>query len=123
MLGFAVLALFFLGFSLNQEESEESGKTFGLDEICDQVHEGVRLLLAYHRASFSFIGSIENVTDKTIKKVRVEVHLSTGVELGPTERMDLAPGEKADVKLEAKGHVFEWWKAHAESGSDEQGHL
>jgi len=105
------------------EEGEESGEKLALTDIYDHVHKGVRLVLAFHNASSSFIGSVENVTDKTIKKVRVEVHLSTGVELGPTERMDLAPGEKAGVKLEAKGHVFEWWKAHAESGSGEQGHL
>jgi hypothetical protein len=122
MLGFAVSALIFLGFSLNQEEGEESGKTFGLDEICDQVHKGVRLILAYHRASFSFIGSIENVTDKTTKKVRVEVHLSNGTELDPTEPKDLAPGEKSGVKIEATGQVFEWWKAHAESGSGNNCH-
>ncbi len=101
------------------EEGEESGEKLALTDIYDHVHKGVRLVLAFHNASSSFIGSVENVTDKTIKKVRVEVHLSNGVELDPTERMDLAPGEKAGVKLEAKGHVFEWWKAHAESGSDE----
>ncbi len=101
------------------EEGEESGEKLALTDIYDHVRKGVRLVLAFHNASSSFIGSVENVTDKTIKKVRVEVHLSNGVELDPTERMDLAPGEKAGVKLEAKGHVFEWWKAHAESGSDE----
>ncbi len=107
----------------HSQEGEESGEKLALTDTYDHVRKGVRLVLAFHNASSSFIGSVENVTDKTIKSVRVEVHLSTGVELGPTERMDLAPGEKAGVKLEAKGHVFEWWKAHAESGSDEQGHL
>jgi hypothetical protein len=101
------------------EHGEESGEKLALTDTYNHVRKGVRLVLAFHNASSSFIGSVENVTDKTIKKVRVEVHLSTGVELGPTDRMDLAPGEKAGVKLEAKGHVFEWWKAHAESGSDE----
>ena len=104
---------------IHGEEGEESGEKLALTDIYDHVRKGVRLVLAFHNASSSFIGSVENVTDKTIKKVRVEVHLSNGVELDPTERMDLAPGEKAGVKLEAKGHVFEWWKAHAESGSDE----
>ena len=103
------------------QEGEESGEKLTLTDTYDQVRKGVRLVLAYHRASFSFIGSVENVTDKTIKAVRVEVHLSTGVELGPTERMDLAPGEKAGIKIEATGHVFDWWTTHAESGSSEHG--
>ena len=102
------------------EEGEESGEKLALTDIYDHVHNGVRLVLAFHNASSSFIGSVENSTDKTIKSVWVHVHLSNGVELGPTEQRDLAPGEKAGIKLEAKGHVFEWWTAHAESGSSEQ---
>jgi hypothetical protein len=104
------------------EEVEQEGEKLALTHTYDSVQKGLRLVLAYHNASSSFVGSVENTTDKTIKDVRVEVHLSTGVELGPTERIDLAPGEKAGVKLEAKGHVFEWWKAHPETGSGEHGH-
>ncbi len=116
-LGLIFLASVAIGFSLAQEEGEESGRALGLDEIYDQVHNGIRLILAYHRASFSFIGSVENVTDKTIRKVRVEVHLSNGTELDPTEPRDLAPGEKSGVKIDAAGQVFEWWKVHVESDS------
>jgi hypothetical protein len=105
------------------QEGEESGEKLALTDTYDQTHHGVRLVLAYHNASSSFVGTIENVTDKTIKEVRVEVHLSTGVELGPTVRRDLAPGEKAGIKIEAKGHVFEWWTAHPETGSGEHLHL
>lgn len=43
------------------------------------------------------------------------MHLSNGTELGPTERKDLAPGEKADVKLSTEAQDFDWWKAHAEA--------
>lgn len=107
------------GEHTHNQEGEESGEKLALTDIYDHVRNGVRLVIAFHNASSSFIGSVENVTDKTIKSVRVEVHLSTGVELGSTERMDLAPGEKAGIKIEAKGHVFEWWTAHAESGSSE----
>ena len=117
-LGFVLLASIILGSSVIQEEGEESGKRLGLDEIYDQMRNGVRLILAYHRASYSFIGSIENVTDKTIKRVRVEVHLSNGAELDPSEPKDLEPGEKSGVKIEASGQVFEWWTAHPESGSE-----
>lgn len=120
MLGFAVMVLAFMGFSLYQEKAEESGKTLGLDETYDQVHSGVRLILAYHKASTSFIGTLENTTDKTIKSVRVKVQLSNGTELGPTGRMNLVPGEKAGIKLEAVAHVFTWWKAHIQTGSSKR---
>lgn len=116
LLGFFLSAAAAPGFYCSQEE--ESGKELGLDEIYDQVRNGVRLILAYHRASFSFIGSVENVTDKTIKRVRVEVHLSNGAEVGPSEPKDLEPGEKSGVKIEAAGQVFEWWKAYVESSSE-----
>jgi hypothetical protein len=106
----------------HSEEWEDSEERLALTDTYDHVRHGVRLVLAYHNASSSFVGSVENTTDKILKAVRVEVHLSTGVELGPTDRIDLAPGEKAGVKLEAKGHVFEWWKAHPETGPGERDH-
>ena len=109
------------GEHVHGEEGEESGEKLALTDTYDHVRKGVRMVLAFHNASSSFIGTIENVTDKTIKSVRVEVHLSNGVELGPTERKDLAPGEKSGIKIEAAGHVFEWWTTHAESGSSEHG--
>lgn len=103
-------------------EQEESGQQYALNETYDEVRKGVRLILTYDEASSSFVGTVENVTDSTIKSVRVETHLSNGTELGPTESIDLESGKKADVKLLAEGQSFEWWKAHAESGSSEHSH-
>jgi hypothetical protein len=102
-----------------QEQTEESGKKLSPTETYDQVHNGVRSVLAFHNASSSFIGSLENTTDKTIKSVRVRIFLSNGTELGPTEPMDLAAGEKAGIKIEAVGQVFTWWKPQVETASDE----
>ncbi len=62
---------------------------------------------------------LENVTEKTLSNVRIEVHLSNGVELGPTPPIELAPGKKVDVGLSAEDQSFEWWKAHAEVGKSE----
>lgn len=101
------------------EEGEEAGPRISIDGIHDEVRKGVRLILSFDNDSSSFIGTLENVTEKTISKVRVEVHLSNGTELGPTEPIDLAPGEKVDIKLSAEGQSFEWWKAHAEAGASE----
>jgi len=73
--------------------------------------------LSYDSTSSAFVGTVENVIEQPVSAVRVEVHLSNGTELGPTERKDLAPGEKLAVKLSSiKGQDFDWWKAHAEAG-------
>ena len=54
--------------------------------------------------------------------MRVEVHLSNGIELGRTEPIDLAPGSKENVKLSVEGQSFDWWKAHPETGEGEHKH-
>lgn len=100
-------------------EGEESGPQMGLDGAYDNVQNGIRLILSFDSSSFSFVGTAENVSEKTVKKVRVEVHLSNGTELGPTKTVDLAPGKKIEVKLPAEDQTFTWWKAYAETGSHE----
>jgi len=101
----------------HEEEGEETGPRISIDGTHDEVRKGVRLILSFDNESSSFIGTVENVTEKTLSRVRVEVHLSNGNELGPTEPIDLAPGKKVDVKLSAEGQSFNWWKAHAETGA------
>lgn len=100
-------------------EGEETGPRISLDGTHDEVRKGSRLILAFDKESSSFIGTVENVSEKTISRVRIEVHLSNGTELGPTEPVNLEPGKKIDVKLSAEGQSFEWWKAHAEVGESE----
>lgn len=104
------------------EHGEESGTELGLDETYDQVRNGARLVLAYDAESHSFQGTVENATDQTLERVRVEVHLSNGKELGPTEPADLPAGQKRDVKLIAASTNFDGWTAHPEVGSNEHGH-
>jgi len=100
-------------------EGEETGPRISKDGTHDEVRKGVRLILSFDNESSSFTGTVENITEKTVSRVRVEVHLSNGTELGPTEPIDLAPGKKVDVELSAKGQSFNWWKAHAEAGASE----
>jgi len=100
-------------------EGEEVGPRIALDGTHDEVRKGVRLILSFDNESSSFIGTVENVTEKTVSRVRVEIHLSNGTELGPTIPIDLAPGKKVDVGLSAEGQSFNWWKAHAEVGASE----
>ena len=104
------------------EEGEESGTELALNESYDKVRNGVRLILAYDAKSNSFIGTVENTTNKTLERVRVEVHLSNGIELGPTTPADLTPGEKKYVRLTPKSKGFDGWTAHPEVGNEEEGH-
>ncbi len=106
----------------HDEEGEESGVELALDERYDAVRNGARLVLAYDAASNAFTGTVENTTDRTLERVRVEVHLSNGRELGPTAPGDLAPGEKRNVTLAAESKDFDAWTAHPEVGSGEHGH-
>lgn len=75
------------------EGEEESGTRHSLDETCDEIRGGARLILSYDEAGNGFIGTVENVTESTLERVRVEVHLSNGTELGPTTPRDLAHAE------------------------------
>jgi len=102
-----------------EHEGEETGPRIAIDGTHDEVRKGSRLILSFDKDSSSFIGTVENISEKTLTRVRIEVHLSNGTELGPTEPINLAPGKKAEVKLLAEGQTFEWWKAHAEVGVSE----
>ena len=96
------------------ESGEESGTQFGLGDTYDAVRAGARLIIAYDRARNAFVGTVRNVTNGALERVRVEVHLSNGIELGPTTPVDLAPGQVVDVVLEASEQPFESWSAHPE---------
>lgn len=98
------------------ESGEESGTQLGLGDTYDAVRAGARLIIAYDRGRNAFVGTVRNVTNGALERVRVEVHLSNGIELGPTTPVDLAPGQVVDVVLEASEQPFESWSAHPEVG-------
>ncbi len=77
------------------------------------------MILAYNPRTQSFKGTVQNATTKPLSQVRVEVHLSNGVELGPTKRIDLEPGKKIPIELSAANQKFEWWTTHPEHGNEE----
>ena len=82
---------------------------------------GARLVLQFDPATQIFVGSVTNSTARTLPQVRVEVHLDNGTELGPTRRIDVAPGETVPVELGAFGNEFDAWVSHPEAGV-EAGH-
>ena len=98
------------------EVGEESGTQFELGDTYDAVRAGARLIIAYDRGRNAFVGTVRNVTNGALERVRVEVHLSNGIELGPTTPVDLAPGQVVDVVLEASEQPFKSWSAHPEVG-------
>ena len=92
-----------------------------LDETFDSVRSGARLILKYDAPTNSFKGTVENTTNGVLDRVRVEVHLSNGTELGPTTPTDLAPGEVTAINLPATPASFAEWTTHAEVGTGREG--
>ena len=98
-------------------ESGESGTRYTPSETAREVRNGVELIVNYDSTRQWFTGTVRNTTSATVTQVRVEVHLSNGVELGPTPRVDLAAGETRSIELDAGGQTFSWFTIHVEIGS------
>ncbi|MDE2637641.1 MAG: hypothetical protein OXI30_14870 [Chloroflexota bacterium] len=102
------------------DAAERAGaNALALDETYDVTRNGARLILSYDAANNQFIGTVENTTNAVLTRVRVEIHLSNGVELGPTTPTDLAAGEILDIVLDAGAQPFDSWTPHAEVGMSE----
>ena len=87
----------------------------------DETRGGARLVMGYDAPSNSFNGIVENTTGGTLSNVRIEVHLSNGVELGPTTPVDMRPGEMYAIRMPATQESFTGWIVHAEVGYGEGG--
>ncbi len=98
------------------EDGEESGAQLEAGEVFDEVRAGARLVISYDPTTNAFLGAVTNTTGGTLGRVRVEVDLSNGVELGPTTPVDLAPGQSVDVILPSTSQPFVSWSAHPEVG-------
>ncbi len=105
-----------------EDAAERAGaNALALDEIYDVTRNGARLILRYDAAGNQFIGTVENTTSAVLTRVRVEIHLSSGAERGPTTPTDLAAGEILDFVLDAGAQPFDSWTPHAEVGMSEGG--
>jgi len=102
------------GGEAHDEEGEESGVYIAKADTWDVVRNGARLVLTFDPAASAFVGSVENTNPVRVCAVRVEVHLSTGTELGPTDRVDLDPGATTSVTLPTGGETFESFTTHPE---------
>ena len=113
----AVIGLFACGNS--PTESGESGTRYELSDTATETRSGVELVMRYDSQQEMFTGTLTNTTNATVSNVRVEIHLSNGVELGPSSRMNMTAGQISPVTLEANGQNFNWWSVHVELGSSE----
>ena len=100
---------------------EASAAQLTPDQTFDMVRSGARLILRYEAASNAFTGTVENTANNVLTRVRIEVHLSNGAELGPTTPIDLAPGQMVPINLPSTTAPFTGWVAHAEVGSGIEG--
>ena len=98
-------------------EPGESGTRYGLADTATEIRSGVNLVMRYDAAAQSFTGTVTNTTAAAVADVRVEIHLSNGIELGPTPRVTLNAGEAQPVVLAANGQNFTGWSVHVEIGS------
>ncbi len=104
------------------KEGEEEGIELGLADTYDKTRHGVRLILSYDEKSNYFKGSMKNTTATAVQRARVEVHLSNGIELGPTTPVSIEAGKTHKVELKASEASFSFWSTHVEVGSSEEGH-
>ena len=108
------------GGEVSEDGGEESATQYAKADTFDEVRAGARLVISYIEAAGEFRGTVENTTDATLTNVRVEIHLSTGLELGPTTPVDLAAGEIVEVVLAVpeSDRDFTSYGAHPEVGTD-----
>ena len=107
-------------------EGGDAGQQLAPDQSYDQTRNGARLIMSYSPSQDTFYGTVENTTNQTLTRVRVEIHLTDQsgaiiAELGPTTPTNLAPGKKLLIVLPAAGQTFAGWSPHAEVGSGEGG--
>ena len=104
------------------EGGEEGGAYLAKMTRQDELFaNGARLILQFNPNTQVFVGSVTNTTTRTLSQVRVEIHLDNGMELGPTKRIDVGPGQTIPVELGTFGNDFSSWVSHPEAGV-EQGH-
>ncbi len=94
------------------EKSTMTSK-LAIDERYARVENiGIRLVLSYDSVQSAFVGSMENVTDRVLLNVRVEIQLSNGV-VFKNKPYNLAPSAKIGIFIDTTGQDFETWTIHA----------
>lgn len=97
-------------------EGQHPPPDLGLLDTQGLYDAGAEVTLSYDFATHAFTGQVENLTRVTLRQVRVVVHLSNGIQLGPTDSVTLAPGQVVDISIPAGGQPFTHWSAYLEVG-------
>ena len=116
----AVLALIIviLATCNSMGKKGEAGTQFSLADTATEIRSGVELIMNYDGSREVFTGMVTNTTNATVTKVRVEIHLSNGVELGSAPNVDLVAGETKSVELNAINQSnFNTYSIQVEIGS------
>ena len=116
---FLALVVMATGCDSSEADNEEGGIQYKLTETAEQTRGGVDLVMTYDQNTQKFNGTVTNTNDTAVDKVRIEIHLSNGTELGPTPNTVLEPQESQMVTLDANGQRFDWWSVHVELGQGE----
>lgn len=98
-------------------EDRASGRELGLGDVYNPIRNGARLRMVYDLESNTFQGVVQNTTSETLCRVRVEVYLSNGTELGPTTPVNLPPGGALMGEIPAGGERFDGWSVQAETSA------
>ncbi|MCY3841987.1 MAG: hypothetical protein OXH69_00445 [Acidobacteria bacterium] len=93
-----------------------AARKYGRADTARESRAGVDLVMRYEAARERFEGTVTNTNGAAVDDVRVEIHLSNQVELGPTPRATLVAGEIRPVELDARGQQFQTWSVHVEIG-------
>ncbi len=130
-----LLLVFALGFTAcnNNAESKKKGESQAVSEkvesawdlvdveaqllptdVYDDTISGVHVMVKYMLDDKYFYGSLENVGDELVKGIKVGMHLSNGMDLGPTHGLDLVPGKAGSVVIDADIKEWEKWAVYVE---------
>ena len=82
----------------------------------EYARDGVVAFMQYIPEHNVFHGRVGNGSDESLLYVRVKVHLSNGIELGPSKPAHLVPDQSTSVWLETTDEEFDSWSAHIEIG-------
>lgn len=99
----------------NSQDPIEDIATLLKTDVYDDTINGVHVIFKYMGDDDKyFFGSRMNLTDETIEGFQIGVHLSNGMDLGPTPVGDLLPGQEGSMMIDAEVAEWEKWAANVE---------
>ena len=87
------------------EPDHDTVMMWGINDLAEEIVDGIRLILVYDTPSGSFIGFIENTTIDVVRQVRVKVQIFDAAGnskiYGPTTPVDMVSGDVRNVSIPA----------------------